>query len=255
MGVIIPTVNTVTEPEFNAMRPEGVTVHVTRMPIHFHPEEDGFKSLMEDLEIRLNEFALFAADIVAYNCTVGSMACPPEMLLNKLEAVSGSPSVSPADSVIQALNTLEADRISLATPYLDIINEHEKEFLERSGIEVLKMAGMTFDAVEPELGRKFAEVPQEEIYRHALSVDHPDAKALFLSCANFPTAALVQQIEIILGKPVITSNTATFWAGLRKAGITAIIQPGGSVGDDQVIEMANKYDMAMVFTGVRHFKH
>ena len=40
-----------------------------------------------------------------------------------------------------------------------------------------------------------------------------------------------------------------------KAGITAIIQPGGSVGDDEVIEMANKYDMAMVFTGVRHFKH
>ena len=76
MGVIIPTVNTVTEPEFNAMRPEGVTVHFTRMPIHFHPEEDDFKGLMEDLEIRLNEFALFAADIVAYNCTVGSMACP-----------------------------------------------------------------------------------------------------------------------------------------------------------------------------------
>ena len=40
-----------------------------------------------------------------------------------------------------------------------------------------------------------------------------------------------------------------------KAGITAVIQPGGSVSDEAVIEMANKYDMAMVFTGVRHFKH
>jgi len=229
MGVIIPTVNTVTETEFNAMRPEGVTVHATRMPIHFHPEEDGFKSLMEDLEIRLNEFALFAADVVAYNCTVGSMACPPELLVNKLESVSGSPGVATAGSVLQALKTLEADSNSLATPYPDSTNQHEKEFLERNGIKVLKMAGMSFDAVEPVLGRKFAEVPQEEIYRHALSVDHPDAKALFLSCANFPTAGLVEQIEMALGKPVITSNTATFWAGLRKGGINDTIEGFGTL--------------------------
>ncbi len=38
-------------------------------------------------------------------------------------------------------------------------------------------------------------------------------------------------------------------------GIKAIIQPGGSVRDDQVIEACNKYDIAMVFTGTRHFKH
>jgi phosphoribosylaminoimidazolecarboxamide formyltransferase/IMP cyclohydrolase len=38
-------------------------------------------------------------------------------------------------------------------------------------------------------------------------------------------------------------------------GITAIIQPGGSVRDQEVIDAANEYDLAMVFTGVRHFKH
>ena len=40
-----------------------------------------------------------------------------------------------------------------------------------------------------------------------------------------------------------------------KGGVTAIIQPGGSVKDDEVIELANKYNAAMVFTGVRHFRH
>ncbi|MFQ5627525.1 MAG: bifunctional phosphoribosylaminoimidazolecarboxamide formyltransferase/IMP cyclohydrolase [bacterium] len=39
------------------------------------------------------------------------------------------------------------------------------------------------------------------------------------------------------------------------AGATAVIQPGGSIRDDEVIEAANKNDMAMVFTGVRHFRH
>lgn len=40
-----------------------------------------------------------------------------------------------------------------------------------------------------------------------------------------------------------------------KAGIKAIIQPGGSKNDSGSIEMANKYGIAMVFTGMRHFKH
>jgi phosphoribosylaminoimidazolecarboxamide formyltransferase / IMP cyclohydrolase len=40
-----------------------------------------------------------------------------------------------------------------------------------------------------------------------------------------------------------------------KAGATAVIQPGGSVRDAEVIAAANKLGMAMVFTGVRHFRH
>jgi phosphoribosylaminoimidazolecarboxamide formyltransferase / IMP cyclohydrolase len=38
-------------------------------------------------------------------------------------------------------------------------------------------------------------------------------------------------------------------------GITAVIQPGGSVRDDEVVAAANEHGLAMVFTGVRHFKH
>ena len=41
----------------------------------------------------------------------------------------------------------------------------------------------------------------------------------------------------------------------HKAGITAVIHPGGSIRDEEVIEAANEYGMAMVFTGYRVFKH
>ena len=40
-----------------------------------------------------------------------------------------------------------------------------------------------------------------------------------------------------------------------KAGATAAIQPGGSVSDEEVIAAANEHDVAMVFTGTRHFRH
>jgi phosphoribosylaminoimidazolecarboxamide formyltransferase/IMP cyclohydrolase len=39
------------------------------------------------------------------------------------------------------------------------------------------------------------------------------------------------------------------------AGVTAVIQPGGSIRDEEVIRAANEHDMTMIFTGIRHFKH
>ncbi|MGB8145056.1 MAG: bifunctional phosphoribosylaminoimidazolecarboxamide formyltransferase/IMP cyclohydrolase, partial [Chromatiaceae bacterium] len=39
------------------------------------------------------------------------------------------------------------------------------------------------------------------------------------------------------------------------AGITAVIQPGGSLRDEETIAAANEHGMAMVFTGMRHFRH
>ncbi len=42
---------------------------------------------------------------------------------------------------------------------------------------------------------------------------------------------------------------------LAQNGVTAIVQPGGSVRDYEVIEAANQYNIAMIFTGIRHFKH
>jgi len=65
----------------------------------------------------------------------------------------------------------------------------------------------------------------------------------------------------ILGtKPSVVASDAffPFADGLEQvaeAGATAVIQPGGSVRDQDVIDAANKLAVAMVFTGVRHFRH
>jgi phosphoribosylaminoimidazolecarboxamide formyltransferase/IMP cyclohydrolase len=42
---------------------------------------------------------------------------------------------------------------------------------------------------------------------------------------------------------------------IAQAGATAIIQPGGSMRDQEVIDTADRLGLAMVFTGVRHFRH
>ena len=62
----------------------------------------------------------------------------------------------------------------------------------------------------------------------------------------------------LLGSVLASDAFFPFRDGIDEAakhGITAVIQPGGSVRDDEVIAAANEHNLAMVFTGIRHFKH
>ncbi|HWN97943.1 MAG TPA: bifunctional phosphoribosylaminoimidazolecarboxamide formyltransferase/IMP cyclohydrolase [Blastocatellia bacterium] len=62
----------------------------------------------------------------------------------------------------------------------------------------------------------------------------------------------------LAGTVVASDAFFPFRDGLDEAarvGITAVIQPGGSVRDEEVIAAANEHNLAMVFTGMRHFKH
>jgi phosphoribosylaminoimidazolecarboxamide formyltransferase / IMP cyclohydrolase len=58
---------------------------------------------------------------------------------------------------------------------------------------------------------------------------------------------------------VVSSGVFFLFAGgflaAPPAGATAVIQPGGSIRDDEVIKAADEAGLAMVFTGMRHFRH
>ena len=63
---------------------------------------------------------------------------------------------------------------------------------------------------------------------------------------------------LAVGSVVASDAFFPFADGLMAAadaGVTAIIQPGGSIRDDEVIEAANDAGLAMLFTGIRHFNH
>jgi len=65
-------------------------------------------------------------------------------------------------------------------------------------------------------------------------------------------------IAVALGESIVSDTDEDGVHGIdaaAAAGITAVIQPGGSMRDDEVIAAANEANIAMVFTGVRHFRH
>lgn len=68
----------------------------------------------------------------------------------------------------------------------------------------------------------------------------------------------INAVESLTGSVVASDGFFPFRDGIdgiKKVGVTAVIQPGGSVKDDEVIKACDEHDMAMLITGVRHFKH
>ena len=228
LGLIVLPTNTVNEAEWQRMMPEGVTLHVTRMRLH----EDissaaGKKALYADIEQATSDLAEAGLSAIAYGCTAGSMVEPLDQLTDFMTSVSGVPSVTTAASIIAALRALEATKISIATPYHDTLNDHEVDFLSTNGVETVKIAGLGIGAGGPHEYIQIAQVPADEIKAHILSVDHPEAQAILISCTDFPALELIAELEDKLGKPVITSNQATLWAALRAAGIAVRLENFG----------------------------
>ena len=66
---------------------------------------------------------------------------------------------------------------------------------------------------------EIAQTPATKIFDHIITADQTDAEAMVISCTDLPVLNMINDLENRLGKPVITSNQATFWAVLRAAGI------------------------------------
>jgi maleate isomerase/arylmalonate decarboxylase len=220
IGVIVPPTNTVNEAEWNLMAPDGVTIHAARMALHLDTSSDtGKAALYADVERAASDLAEAGLDAIAYGCTAGSMVQPASVLSDFMTKVTGTISVTTAASILTALGALGAKHIAVATPYHDALNAHEARFLEAAGFDVVHIQGLGIGAGGPEEYPQIARTDLGDIKDHIVSADRAGAEAMLVSCTDFPVLGLIAGLEQELGKPVITSNQATFWAALRAAGI------------------------------------
>ncbi len=220
LGLIVPPTNTVNEAEWARMAPEGVTVHVARMPLHSDTtSEAGRKALYADIRLASTELAKSSPDVIAYACTAGSMVTPLDTLTRYMEEVCGVPAVATAPALVLACRALGVTRVALATPYHDALNEHEVRFLAANGIEAVSVRGLGIGAGGPQEYVRIARVPKEEVFEHCRATDAPDAQAMVVSCTDFAAMEAIPRLEAALGKPVVSSNLATFWRALRAAAV------------------------------------
>ncbi|MGM8365257.1 maleate cis-trans isomerase family protein [Virgibacillus sp. W0181] len=205
------------ENDMFSMKPDGVFLHFTRIPMgtevsikNLSGMEKSIGSSVDTLMPGREELS-----VICYNCTSGSFVIGEEKVINKIEEkrpeVKGTTMIS---GVVNALHTLNVRRIAVGTAYTNDINELESKFLKDKGFDVLHIKGLNLKT-DVEMNN----VSPEELVDFAISLDHPEAEAIFLSCGALRSTEVVATIEEKVNKPVITSNQASFWNCLRLAGI------------------------------------
>jgi len=228
LGVIVPPTNSANEAEWWRLAPLGVTIHSARMPLHTDTQSDaGKQALLDDISRFCRDLAQVGPSVVVYGCTAGSMVSPPTQLADAMARFSGLPAVTTAQSIVEALRALEVSAVSVGTPYHEGLNDHERHFLEAEGFRVVQIEGLGYGAGGPDEYRNIARIDPEAVRDLAQRVDSPEADAVLLSCTDLATLEVIETLEQALGKPVISSNTATFWFALRTAGITDAVSGAG----------------------------
>ena len=219
LGLMIPSSNTMMEPDFAAGAGPGVSVHTARM-------------YMEDTTAAgenrmLDEFALPAArdlgtarpQVVVFGCTSAGALRGNDydaLLCQQISEVTGAPVVSTIGSVREAIAAAGATRVGVITPYVPELNEKIKASVEADGVTVPRIAGLGITenyAIARVGGAEIVEFAVRELGGLAASgaID-----LVFASCTNFGAMAARAAIAERLGLPVITSNQAVLAAALAR---------------------------------------
>jgi len=218
IGVVVPSTNVVVEPEFALLAPAGVSLHTTRMLLAGKSSAESFRDMASNTDRCLTELATAEVDVVAWAGTSASLVVSMDDLAGRSLELAGAPMVATMHAVLDALRAVGARSISVGTPYLDDVTRAQAEQLEMAGFSVLAAHGLGLGHTQDER-RAIGRVAPQSLFRLVQHIDRPDADAIFLSCTNLATITLLDELEQAFGKPVISSNVATFWRCLRTLGI------------------------------------
>ena len=226
LGFILMSTDLAAEADFFDMAPEGVAVHITRLKTEDYTTNE---TLSRHIEHMADAASRIQPDlkpgVVSYSCTSGSIVIGEERVMSEIK--KGAPWAKPmclVRGVLDALNELGARKIVVGTPYLDEVNTAEAEYLLKKGFEVLDIQGLNLKT-----GTEMGRVTPQFWKKFAISIDRPEADAIFLSCGGIRALEVVEEIEQATGKPVITSNQAQFWSCLRRAGVTDELRGFGRI--------------------------
>jgi maleate isomerase len=211
IGLIIPSVNRMTEPQFNRFAPAGLGVHVARGRVAGGPPRT-VAELTDEIAHAAGTLADAKPDLIVFHCTHTSMkegADGEARIIDLIEKTTGIEAVSTSSLVNEALRALKVKKVLVLSPYrtnADII-----AYLAAAGFTVVKDVALAcatpaaYEAITP-----------QRWYELAIENDSPDIDGVFLSCTNTTQIEAVDAIERALGKPVINSNQAVLWGCLSR---------------------------------------
>jgi maleate isomerase len=225
--VVTPSVNTVVQPEYDAMRPIGVTNHISRIHIPDKPIDGdlGFQELVAAIDGALDDAVasvltcdptcvVMGVSIEAvYQGGVAAAKAIEERLNRKFGPTT---LIHAADALPTALRALgvEEGPISLVTPYMPDADPHLRAFIEELGYDYQQAIHLR--APSPV---QISHITERDLRGALTELAEHRPRAVVQFGANLSMARLAGEAERWLDLPVIAVNTATYWHALRRNGI------------------------------------
>jgi maleate isomerase len=211
IGLIIPSANRMTEPQFNHYAPEGLGIHVARGRVAGQPSRT-VAELTDEIAHAAGTLADAHPDLIVFHCTHTSMkegADGEARIISLIRKTTGIDALSTSSLVNDALRALGLRKLVVLSPYQS--NDNIIDYLAAAGFTVVNDVALKcktaadFEAITP---KRWLELAKES--------DRPDADGIFLSCTNTTQIEAVAAIEEALGKPVVNSNQAVLWGCLKR---------------------------------------
>jgi maleate isomerase len=223
-GVLGPSTNTIVQPDFDAMRPLGVTNHYSRI---FTPNANAVS----------NESFRAGAEVIASNvldAVRSVMTCSPDYLVMGMSAVTFFDGAKGADAFTRQVEETSGVRISIGSdsctaamqtyggvrriailsPYWPSMNIEVARYFSDKGFAVVRDK-----CLQCRSWIQIAEQSTETLRQALRELDGDDVDAIVQVGTNLSMVRLAAAAELWLGKPIIAINTATYWHALRANGI------------------------------------
>ena len=218
IGVIVPSSNTVVEPDFMRTLPDGATLHAARMYLAVTTEAAEREMIFDYVPQAVKDLASLEPHVVAFACTSGGAVLGADgeaRLIEDIARETRALVVSTNEAVKSRLERYEPERVAVLTPYVDELNQRIRAGLEGRGLNVVHCSGLGITE-----NYALAGVPPADIVAYARKqLADVNFDLLFVSCTNFRGVEARPLLMERFGVPVVTSNQATIEATLEAIGL------------------------------------
>jgi len=211
-GLLTPSSNTTQEPEFVAALPADVTLHTGRVAYRDITPAEQDRCVLE-LDSESRKLADAEVDCIVFAATAPTLAKGKgydRELIKRMEDAAGRPATTAATAFVDALNALGAKRIAIGAPWSRTMDKPMVAFMQAHGFEVVHSEVVGFVS-GVELGR----ADPQQAYDLGLRADRPQADVIVMPGGNWRCMSIVERLEQKVGKPVLSNNAVSLWAGLR----------------------------------------
>lgn len=207
IGLIVPSSNTVMEPDFHQHIGRAGVVSTTRIFLEDVTRDAEIRMLEDELPKAAELIRTTAPDVVVFGCTsagaLGTLA-HDDGIGDIIKKRVGVRVVTVLGAVLMKLRTIGPRNLALFTPYTEDLTNCVASSLAEAGYPPVKAVGMGIRA-NLEIGRV---PPSEILYFVESQIDGCVPDCLFLSCTNWRAIAAIKPLQEKLGMPVVTSNQA-----------------------------------------------